>query len=209
MVHETANGHSRLPSRERLLSATIAYVAAHGLHDRSLRELAAAIGTSHRMLIYHFTSKEGLMRAIVEEVERQQREFFAQFVADLTVPPAEAALAFWQRLADPTLANNVRLFFELYGQALQGRAGMQGFLDRIVDAWVEPLTEYGVSRGLPREVARADARLGVAVSRGLLLDLVATGDRRSVDEAYQRYLDMYEATSGRAMRRARAVGRKT
>ena len=197
MVHQPVNG--RAHSRDRLLSAAIAYVAARGLHDRSLRELAAAIGTSHRMLIYHFGSKEGLMRAIVDEVENQQRAFFATFLADLTVPPLVAGLAFWQRLTDPSLANNERLFFELYGQALQGRPGTEGFLDRIVDAWVEPLTEYGVSRGLPRDIARADARLSVAVSRGLLLDLVATGARTAVDEAYARYMQMYAATSGRMM----------
>src|SRR5215207_1141912 len=137
------------PPRDRLLRAAIAFVADHGLHDRSLRALATAIGTSHRMLIYHFGSKEGLMRAIVEEVETQQRAFFARFIADLSVPPAAAALALWQRVSDPALANNVRLFFELYGQALQGRPGTAGFLDRIVDSWVEPLTEYGVMRGVP------------------------------------------------------------
>src|SRR5258708_32455164 len=100
--------------------------------------LAAAIGTSHRMLIYDFGSKAGLMRAIVEAVERQQREFFAHFLADLQVPPVEVAQALWQRVADPSLANNVRLFFELYGQALQGRPGTEGFLDRTVESVVEP-----------------------------------------------------------------------
>jgi len=180
----------RSTSRERLLAAAIAYIAQHGLHDRSLRELAAGSGTSHRMLIYYFGSKEGLMRAIVEEVENQQRAFFERFIADLSVPPIEAGLAFWRRVSDPSLANNVRLFFELYGQALQGRAGTEGFLDRIVDDWVEPLTEYGVLRGMPRARAQADARLSVAVSRGLLLDLVATGERAAVDAAYQRYLDI-------------------
>jgi AcrR family transcriptional regulator len=180
----------RRHGRDRLLAAAIAYVAAHGLHDRSLRELAAAIGTSHRMLIYHFGSKQGLMRAIVEEVERQQRALFAQFVADASMPPLEAGRAFWRHLADPQLTNNVRLFFELYGQALQGRTGTQGFLDRIVDDWVEPLTEYEVSHGVPPDIARADARLGVAVTRGLLLDLVATGNRAAVDAAYVRYLQL-------------------
>lgn len=179
--------------RARLLARAIAELSAHGLHDRSLRELATAIGTSHRMLIYHFGSKEGLMRAIVEDVEAQQRAFFAQFLADLTIPPREAGLLFWRRLTDPALANNVRLFFELYGQALQGRPGTEGFLDRIVDAWVEPLTEYGTRRGLSREVAQADARLSVAVSRGLLLDLVATGARAAVDAAYLRYLELYDS----------------
>src|SRR5207248_5442968 len=113
--------------------SAIDYVAHNGLQDRSLRDIASAIGTSHRMLIYHFGSKAGLMRAIVEDVERQQREFFAQFIGDVAVSPIEAARIFWQRVADPALANNVRLFFELYGQALQGRPGTEGFLDRIVD----------------------------------------------------------------------------
>jgi len=178
-------------SRQRLLQAAIAHVAAAGLADRSLRDLAAAIGTSHRMLIYHFGSKEGLMRAIVEAVEAQQRTFFARFVADPSVDPLAVGLAIWRQVSDPALANNVRLFFELYGLALQGRPGTAGFLDHVVDAWLEPLIQYGLLHGLPLAAARADARLGLAVSRGLLLDLVATGDRAAVDAAYQRYLELY------------------
>jgi AcrR family transcriptional regulator len=146
------------------------------------------------MLIYHFGSKEGLMRAIVEEVERQQRDFFARFATASDIPPLEAAWAFWRRVADPALANNVRLFFELYGQALQGRAGTEGFLDRIVDDWVEPIADYQLQRGAPPDVARADARLGVAVTRGLLLDLVATGNRAAVDAAYRHFLELERAT---------------
>jgi AcrR family transcriptional regulator len=195
MVQEVVNPPSRPHGRDRLLSAAIAFVAANGLHDRSLRDIAAAIGTSHRMLIYHFGSKEGLMRAIVEEVESQQRQFFTRFIASSSMPPREAGLAFWHRLTDPSLGNNVRLFFELYGQALQGRPGTEGFLDRIVDAWIEPLVEYAVAHGEPVETARADARLGVAVSRGLLLDLVATGEREAVDAAYRRYLDLFFAAT--------------
>src|ERR1051326_4427352 len=114
MVHSLVK--RREHPRDKLLAAAMDRVAAVGLQDHSLRELAAAIGTSHRMLIYHFGSKEGLMRAIVEEVEAQQRAFFAQFLGNLSVPPVAAALAFWQRVADPSLSNNVRLFFELYGQ---------------------------------------------------------------------------------------------
>jgi AcrR family transcriptional regulator len=198
MVHETATPARRRVARPdpraRLLAAAVAYVAEHGVGDLSLRHLAAAIDTSHRMLIYHFGSKEGLLIAIVEEVEAQQRQFFATFAADLSVPVVEASRAFWQRLADPRLGQNVRLFFEVYAEALQGRPAMAGFLDGIVDAWVEPLTEYGVRRGIPREIARADARLGVAVTRGLLLDLVATGDRAGVDAAFERYLQLYEGS---------------
>ena len=179
--------------RQRLLDAAIAHVAAHGLGDLSLRELAAAIGTSHRMLIYHFGSKQGLMVAIVQEVEARTRELFAAFATDMHLSPLEAGRAFWQKLSDPSLDQNVRLFFELYGQAIQRRPGTEGFLklDQIVDAWVEPLANYWMERGVAPEIARADARLGVAVTRGLLLDLVATGDRAAVDAAFERYQQLY------------------
>jgi AcrR family transcriptional regulator len=178
--------------KTELLNQAIDYVAAHGISSLSLRELAAAIGTSHRMLIYHFGSKEGLLIAIVHEVERRQREFFATFATDTSLPPREAGLLYWRQVTDPRLDQSVRLFFELYGQAIQRRPGTAGFLDGIVDSWVEPLTQYGVQHGVPAEQARADARLSVAVARGLLLDLVATGDRESVNAAYERYLQLYE-----------------
>src|SRR5689334_22119321 len=92
--------------RDELLQAAMAYVAANGVTDVSLRELAAAIGTSHRMLIYHFGSKEGLLVAIVHAVEEATRGLFAEFAADPGRSPLEAARAFWQRLADPALWPN-------------------------------------------------------------------------------------------------------
>ena len=56
----TGHRRPRTSAWDRLLHDAIAYVAEHGLAELSLRKLAAAIGTSHRMLIYHFGSKEGL-----------------------------------------------------------------------------------------------------------------------------------------------------
>ena len=183
-------------AREALLAAVVEYVSAHGLGDLSLRQLAAAIGTSHRMLIYHFGSREGLMVAVVRAVEAAQRAFLAEFAADDSLTPVEVMRRMWRRLADASLWPSERLFFEIYSQALQGRPGTAGLLDDIVDSWVEPMAEYARQRGLDPETARVDARLGVAVSRGLLLDLLATGDRAAVDAAVERYLAQYEAVTG-------------
>jgi hypothetical protein len=99
----------------------------------------------------------------------------------------------WQRLADPALWPHERLFFEVYGQALQGRSHTTTLLDGIVDTWLEPLTEINVARGMPPRQARASARLGVAVTRGLLLDLLATGDRAGVDDAMELFITTYES----------------
>ena len=57
--------------RQELLSLTLDWAREHGLHALSLRPLASVIGTSPRMLLYHFESKEGLIRALLEEVAQQ------------------------------------------------------------------------------------------------------------------------------------------
>ncbi len=123
-------------------------------------------------------------------------------LADRGLPGGDDAPHVGQ-VADPSLWPNERLFFEVYAQALQGSAYALPLLDGIVDAWVEPLTKLAVAQGRDEAEARAEARLGVAVTRGLLLDLLATGDRKAVDEAMERYIT---AISGGASARTRRPG---
>jgi AcrR family transcriptional regulator len=179
--------------RDRLLDGAIAYVAKHGLADVSLRSLAAALGTSHRMLIHHFGSKERLWVEIVRTVEARQRELLAQVLPDPDQPVAEAMWSWWKHISDPALWPNERLFFELYGQALQGRPHTTELLDGIVEDWLGPATEINVALGIPPALARAHARLGVAVTRGLLLDLLATRDVAAVDAAMEAFVEVYRS----------------
>jgi AcrR family transcriptional regulator len=174
--------------RARLLGSVIAQMQQTGVSDLSLRELATAIGTSHRMLLYHFGSREGLLVAVVRAVEEAQRDFLLDLALDPCLSPTEMMRTMWQRLADPGLWPNERLFFELYAQALQGRPGVTELLDGIVDDWVTPFADLAVQREMAPDDAAAEARLGVAVTRGLLLDLLATGDRAAVDAAMERYI---------------------
>jgi AcrR family transcriptional regulator len=187
--------------RQRLLDAAIDYVAQHGLSDVSLRTLAAALGTSHRMLIHHFGSKERLWVEIVHAVEVRQRELLAHILPAPGQPIGEAMRAWWKHISDPALWPNERLFFEIYGQALQGRRHTVELLDGIVEDWLDPVTEINVSLGIPRRVARAHARLGIAVTRGLLLDLLATRDVAAVDDAMDAFIDVYTTWLERAARR--------
>jgi AcrR family transcriptional regulator len=177
--------------RQRLLDAAIDYVAENGLSDVSLRTLATALGTSHRMLIHHFGSKERLWVEIVRTVEAQQRELLGQILPAADQPIEAATRAWWKHISDPSLWPNERLFFEIYGQALQGRAHTVELLDGIVDDWLDPITEINVALGVPRQQARAHARLGIAVTRGLLLDLLATRDVAGVDAAMDAFIDVY------------------
>jgi AcrR family transcriptional regulator len=168
------------------------YATDHGVGELSLRTLATAIGTSHRMLIYHFGSRDGLLVEIVKAVEQQQRDILAALLTEPGRTPLEQAERFWEQLIDPSMWPQERLFFELYGQALQGRPHAVPLLDGVVTDWLEPITELAVRSGVPHEQARAHARLQLAVTRGLLLDLLATGDVDGVRAAAKVHLDFYQ-----------------
>jgi AcrR family transcriptional regulator len=170
--------------RRELLGALIDEFARGGIGARSLRDVAEAIGTSHRMLIHHFGSRDELLVTIVEEVERRQ----VATVADLPDDPADAFAAAWADLRRPSLRPLERLFFECYARAAQGEAPFTRLLPEAVDGWLAQLDESrgGVDLGM--------ARLGLAVTRGLLLDLVATGDEKGVDAAAARFTALLRRT---------------
>jgi AcrR family transcriptional regulator len=178
--------------RERLLQAVLDHLGEHGLGDTSLRGLAAAVGTSHRMLNYHFGTRARLLTEVSRTVELRQREWFASMLADTDLPPVELMRAMYARISDPALAPQERLFFQLYARALQDGSDAEGFLPEAVESWLEPSTELFTRLGFSEADARAEARLSLAVARGLLLDLLATDDRAAIDAAVERYLSRYE-----------------
>jgi len=158
----------------------------------SLRQLAAGLGTSHRMIIYHFGSRDGLLVEVVRAMEKQQRAALAELRTEPVSSAADLGRQMWERLSDPALAPFERLFFEIYGQALQGRPYAVPLLDGVVDDWLGPLAEILAQDGMAPEEARAQARLGLATTRGLLLDLLATGDLEGVTAAMEASLAAFE-----------------
>ena len=178
--------------RRRLLDATIELMAREGSGGWTLRRLAEEVGTSHRMLIYHFGSFDGLLVAVVEEVERLQRERRAELAA-IHPDPIAAARAMWRSLSSPSAAPHERLFFELYAAGLQGSGAAAELPKRSIEEWMGPLTGMFAAATGDAEHASTDARLGIAVVRGLLLDQLATGDTHAVARAHERYLDFYAA----------------
>ena len=71
-------------------------------------------------------------------VEERQRDGARRRPPRPVAAAGDAMRLWWRHICDPSLWPNERLFFELYGQALQGRPGTTELLDGIVDAWVEP-----------------------------------------------------------------------
>ncbi|HTN78438.1 MAG TPA: helix-turn-helix domain-containing protein [Acidimicrobiales bacterium] len=160
--------------RAELLDALIDAYAEGGIGGRSLREVADAVGTSHRMLLHYFGSRDELLLEIVEEVERRQT---AQ-LADLPHDQGQAIAAAWADLRRPEVRPFERLFFECYARAAQGEEPFARMIPGAVDGWLAAIDARSGGRVDP-----AVARLSLAVTRGLLLDLVATNDEKGVDAA--------------------------
>ena len=167
-----------LERRQALLDALVEEFAIRGIGDRSLRDVAAAVDTSHRMLLHHFGSREELLLAIVEQVERRQ----IALMQELPEHPADAIAAMWANLRRPELRPFERLFFECYARGVQGEQPFARMLPAAVHSW---LGDDGA-----RTVDPAMMRLGLAVARGLLLDLVATDDRDGVDAAAAAFVEL-------------------
>jgi AcrR family transcriptional regulator len=169
-----------LERRQELLDAVVKECAERGIGDRSLRDVAAAVGTSHRMLLHHFGSRNELLLAIVDEVERRQRALLPELPSE----PAAATAAMWADLRRDELRPVERLFFECYARGAQGEQPFARMLPGAVEAW---LAEAGAADP-------ALVRLGLAVMRGLLLDLVGTEDQAGVDAAAQAFVDLVRAS---------------
>ena len=168
--------------RRQLLDKLVEEFARGGIGDRSLRDVAAAVGTSHRMLLHHFGSREELLIAVVEEAELRQMAL----VPEMPMDPAEGFAAMWADLRRPELRHLERLFFECYSRAAQGEEPFTRIVPGAVDGWLREVEAKAA--GVPYDGAMA--RLGLAVTRGLLLDLVATEDEAGVDAAAEAFVQL-------------------
>lgn len=177
-------------ARSTLLEAVITELDRAGIRDRSLRDIALAVGSSHRMLLHHFGSREGLLVAVVETIEQGERDRTSALDLDRAPDPAAAFRAIWRALAQPHQAGRERLFFECYARGLQGEVPFDQMLPAAVDTWLTMVTDIGVAAGASRAAARTRARLSLAVVRGMLLDLLATGDRRGCAAAIDTFSEM-------------------
>ena len=169
--------------RARLRDQAVNYVLSHGVGDLTLRPLARALKTNARMLVYHFGSREGLMREILSRLRELEdariQAWFQSGEKPRTMP--EFLSWYWNRLSAPRARPAVRLIFELYALALKNPRAYSGALEDPLVYW-QKLTKKA---GIPAKPDGVEATLLLAATRGLLLDLCATGDRARVERAME------------------------
>lgn len=188
MVDSDATPSAR---QAELLEAAYRYVLAHGLGEMSLRPLAAAIGTSPRVLLYLFGSKHGLVRALLARARAEELALLSTVRTPASGQTEDrlyrVAAVLWGWLAEPSRRALLTLWLEGYVRSLVEPAGpWADFARETVEDWLEVLAAAQPARVRDSAEGRAERTRALAVLRGALIDLLATGDTDRVNAAVRR-----------------------
>jgi len=190
----------RAPSarREELLERAYRYALEHGLADLSLRPLAAAIGSSPRVLLFLFDSKEGLIRALLARARQDELDLVDHLRAGGGQPNlADTARATWQWLAAEAHRPLLTMWIEAYARSLVEPDGpWADFARQTVDDWLALLATSQPAQRRRTRSGLAERTLTLSVLRGALLDLLATGDVQRTTSSVQRHLDQLVPSAG-------------
>ncbi|MGW1910454.1 TetR/AcrR family transcriptional regulator [Streptomyces sp. NPDC002076] len=167
------------------------YVLAQGLAGLSLRPLAVALGTSPRMLLYDFGSKQDLVAAVLAEARRRGAERLAHGLPSSGGDIEERLCGIWTWLSAPERAPFVRLFFEVHADLLAHPECYPDQAGAVTD-WFGPLHTVFADIATGNDDT-ATPTLVMAVMRGLLFDLTITGERERTDLALKRFAALLQA----------------
>ncbi|WP_049567627.1 TetR/AcrR family transcriptional regulator [Nonomuraea sp. SBT364] len=194
-MSETARPDSA--RKQELLERAYRYVLEQGLVELSLRPLAAAIGSSPRVLLFLFGSKEGLIRALLARARSDELDFLARTRAQAQAQAqdhgagsgagdlAAAIRATWRWLSAEPTRPLLKLWVEAYARSIVEPDGPWAhFARQTVEDWLALL-----ATAQPGD-STAERTLALAVLRGALLDLLATGDLERVAAAIEHYLSL-------------------
>ena len=172
--------------QQELLERAYAYSLAHGLGDLSLRPLATAIGSSPRVLLFLFGSKDGLIRALLARGRAEQLELLRRTEQRYDDPPGLTVIAreLWTWLAAPERRPLMTFWVEAYGRSLVAPDGpWADFARSTVDDWLQLLEASEPDQSAARRTAV------LAILRGALIDLLATADLDRTTAAVEDYLN--------------------
>ncbi|MFE5176484.1 TetR family transcriptional regulator [Streptomyces sp. NPDC057651] len=183
--------------RRALLDRVREYLVRNGLADLSLRPLARDLGTSDRMLLYYFGSKE---RMVAEALALDERRPLLRVrnLPDTTGSPKDPAWMrrfleeVWQRFSAPDRRAALPLYLEIMAASLLHPDRYGSLMHDLITEWTGLLSSVFRDMGMPEARARTEATLLVDASFGLLIAPLADGDWHRADAAFRTLLDRLE-----------------
>ena len=173
--------------RAELLGDVVAYIQRHGLANLSLTPLAEEIGTTKRMLLYYFGSRENLLARALAASRPDAHALF-----DGVTEPRElsrSARTLWQAITVGEQAGPIRMLLQLLSLAATDAAQYGELAADTVEFMVGPIADAFVRLGTTERHARERATLLVSGLRGLCQDRLVTGDAARTDAAAHLLID--------------------
>ena len=189
---------ARTPDLEmmrELLDRVVAYLAEHGLGDMSLRPMAKALETSPNRLVHHFGSKQELLTAALKQAMRIQEDVRDDWLKRQPDMSKTAELRKWWKWLNDSPANLALTRLGLEAVTLEAtHTGLSGDVRaEQIGVWREQIEQRFVSEGLPPAVANIEASLLKGTFTGLIVDLMATGDKVRLTKALEQALRRTDA----------------
>ena len=171
--------------KEELLERCLAAAIDAGALDSSINAIAKRIGTSGRMLVYHFGSKQELEQQLIGLLETRLREKLWSFqgvsIAEADCP-AEVLLEMWSHLTSPEMHGLLKLTMELNQRAIQGDSETQDFLEQESQKWIDSLLNLTNSR--------TTASTLFHIFQGAILDFLTTGNAQRGQQTIKAFTEM-------------------
>lgn len=170
------------------------YLLKRGLPAFSLRPLAESLGTSARMLIHHFGTRENLLRDAMEEIREREQTAYREHRAP-SDGTGDTLRWHWRRMTRPAMRSKLPQLFQLYVDALRDPKAAAWLFETPLTYWIGVVAESG------GRAQTARATLVLATLRGCLLDLAADGDRRRIESAVELLASLIDDAPPAATRR--------
>jgi len=178
--------------KEQLRDAALQYLVEHGVANISLRPLAAELGTSPRILMFHFRSKEGLLQDVFEELHtRLQASLSARVSSNFDPSRIPPLRLFWQWAASKENFPYLRLLYEIQIVAIQNPREYGRYLQKASGNW----QAIALDLMSPSLKNKAMASLCIAVFDGLMLELMSGGDKGHLSESLDLFISIATAAA--------------
>ncbi|MBX9796467.1 TetR/AcrR family transcriptional regulator [Sphingomonas sp.] len=123
--------------RQHLLEQLADHMLAHGLGGTSLRPVAAALGTSDRMLLYYFTTKAELIAATLQTVAQRLELRLNALAGAAPRPAGQLARELPQLMMGEELWPYMRLWLEIAARAAAGDATCRAVGEAIAGGFLD------------------------------------------------------------------------
>ncbi|MFC8965391.1 TetR/AcrR family transcriptional regulator [Streptomyces sp. NPDC057094] len=183
--------------RRDLLDRVRDHLVRNGLAGLSLRPLARALGTSDRMLLYYFGTKERMVAEALALDERRPLRQAQELLADAGSPGDPGRVRrfmeeIWQRFGRPDLRAALPLYVEIMAASVLHSDRYGPVMREVLAEWTALLASAFRDLGMAEERARAESDLLVDACLGLLIAPLGDGDWARADAAFHTLLDRLE-----------------